>query len=434
MGEAGSSEDRRPAREAPEPAGVPGTRVLTRLQGSDYAPPSGAIGRINANLRAIEIAKAGGPQDDDELRELARWSGWGAVPQLFEAGSELAERFGPKLTELLDADEMALASATTPNAHYTSPMVAEAIWALAAKLGFEHGAVIEPGCGAGVFMATAPDGARVTGVEKDTTTAAICAAAHPAHTVVAADLADVSLPGQFDLAVGNVPFSGIVKPYDPVLSADRTLNLHNYALAKALHSLRPGGLCIAVTSTGTLDAASPAQRARLGQLGVFLGAIRLPSGAFERQSGTGVTTDIVVFQRRGHDGDGPTPNAAQIDAENSEAMARWRDTVEAVRRDGGPFMKPARTTDDGTKLPPEPHSHNRWYADHPDMVLGDWESGGLYAADQLIVRHSGDDLAADLAAAVDRLAGRIELARPGGAPPPPPGRGRHPGVGPPPGG
>lgn len=363
-------------------------------------------------MRAIEIAKAGGPKDDAELRELALWSGWGAVPQLFEPGSDLSKRFGPKLAELLDDEELALASATTPNAHYTSPMVAEAIWALAAKLGFKQGAVIEPGCGAGVFMATAPDGTHVTGIEKDTTTAAICQAAHPAHTVIAADLADVSRPGHFDLAVGNVPFSGIVKPYDPVLSADRAMNLHNYALAKALHCLRPGALLVAVTSTGTLDATNPAQRERLGQLGQFLGAIRLPAGAFERQSGTGVTTDIVVFQRRGHDGDGPAPAAAEIEADTNQLMAPWRDTAEATRPDGGPFMKPARAADDGTRLPPEPHFHNRWYADHPDLVLGDWDSGGLYAGDQLMVRYTGDDLAADLGAAIDRLAGRINLARP----------------------
>ena len=156
------------------------------------------------------------------------------MPGLFEAGSELAERFGPRLAELLDEEETALASATTPNAHYTSPMVAEAVWRLARKLGFENGAAIEPGCGPGVFMATAPDGARITGVEKDPTTAAICRAAHPGHTVITADLADVARPGSFELAVGNVPFSGIVKPYDPVISADRGLNLHNYSLAKAL--------------------------------------------------------------------------------------------------------------------------------------------------------------------------------------------------------
>ena len=338
------------------------------------------------------------------------------MPSLFEAGSELAERFGPKLAELLGGEEMALASATTPNAHYTSPTVAEAIWRLAAKLGFEKGAAIEPGCGPGVFMATAPDGAHVTGVEKDPTTAAICRAAHPGHTVVTADLADVARPAQFELAVGNVPFSGIVKPYDPVISADRGLNLHNYALAKALWSLRPGGLLVAITSTGTLDALNPAQRQRLGELGEFLGAIRLPGSAFERQSGTGVTTDIVAFQRRGHDGEGAAPTSAEIEADTSRLMAPWKDTVEAVRPDGGPFMKPARTTDDGERIPAEPHWHNRWYADHPDLVLGRWESGGLYAADQLVVRYDGDDLKGDLEAAVDRLAQSIELARPLPAP------------------
>ena len=43
-------------------------------------------------------------------------------------------------------------------------------------LGFRGGRVLEPGCGAGIFLGLAPEGAQLTGVELDSTTAAIARA------------------------------------------------------------------------------------------------------------------------------------------------------------------------------------------------------------------------------------------------------------------
>ena len=54
------------------------------------------------------------------------------------------------------------------------------MWQAVRELGFTEGRVLEPGCGAGIFLGIAPEGARLTGVELDPTTASI-AAPGPQH-------------------------------------------------------------------------------------------------------------------------------------------------------------------------------------------------------------------------------------------------------------
>ena len=47
------------------------------------------------------------------------------------------------------------------------------MWQTLTDLGFQAGRVLEPGAGAGTFIALAPAGAELTGVELDPTTARI---------------------------------------------------------------------------------------------------------------------------------------------------------------------------------------------------------------------------------------------------------------------
>ena len=111
---------------------------------------------------------------------LARWGSWGAVPELFDEHREEWVSAREELRGLLDDDAYAAARRTTINAHYTDPAIAREIWRLVQDLGFSAGRVLEPGCGAGVFISLAPEGAQMTGVELDPTSAAIAAALNPA--------------------------------------------------------------------------------------------------------------------------------------------------------------------------------------------------------------------------------------------------------------
>ena len=153
--------------------------VAFRPQGQGDLAPGGTAAKLAANLAALEVLQA---LDDDqrpataaEQATLARWSGWGALPQLFDEGDEAWAERRERVRALLGGDEAAWAQArrTTLNAHYTSAEVIEAMWGAVADLGFQTGDVLEPGCGSGNFIGLAPAAASLTGIELDATTAAV---------------------------------------------------------------------------------------------------------------------------------------------------------------------------------------------------------------------------------------------------------------------
>ena len=63
--------------------------VRFRPTGQQDLAPSGEVAKLRANLAALEtlraVQAADRPATVDEQVVLARWSGWGAVPGVFEA-------------------------------------------------------------------------------------------------------------------------------------------------------------------------------------------------------------------------------------------------------------------------------------------------------------------------------------------------------------
>ena len=247
------------------------------------------------------------------------------------------------------------------------------MWKAAQRAGFTGGRVLEPGCGPGVFMATAPadiDG-EFTGVERDPVTAEICALLHPGAEVRAEPFEKFH-DGGLSLAIGNVPFANVT-PYDPYANQAK-LSLHNYFLAKSLQLLDPGGLLVAITSSYTLDADGFGSRLELIRWGRLLGAVRLPNGAFREQSGTDVMTDVVMFQRR----------RQPLEGELS-AMDFWGDN----------WMRVISAGPGGPRV-------NEWFAARPEMVLGTLIEGrGMYSDGEVMVDGTGGDIAAELGAALE---------------------------------
>jgi predicted RNA methylase len=116
-----------------------------------------------------------------------------------------------RLAGLMPDAELAAARRTTLNAHYTDAALVQAIWQGVRSLGFTGGRVLEPGCGSGNFIAFAPAGAQVTGIELDPVTAGIAAALHPQADIRAESFADTrDGEASYDAAIGNVPFGKIV--------------------------------------------------------------------------------------------------------------------------------------------------------------------------------------------------------------------------------
>ena len=98
---------------------------------------------------------------------LARWSGSGAVPQVFDDDHAEFAAARAELHQLLSEAEYAAARRTTINAHYTDAALAEVVWDHVTALGSGIGKVLEPGCGSGNFIGLAPTGTQVLGVELD---------------------------------------------------------------------------------------------------------------------------------------------------------------------------------------------------------------------------------------------------------------------------
>ncbi|MFG2141846.1 hypothetical protein [Streptomyces sp. NPDC048650] len=292
------------------------------------AATKGPIQRAAANVEAIRVMKRlereKRPATEKEKVTLARWTGWGSVPIMFAAEPNEKEpryqqggaRHGKfmqdqarwaeytdlrrMLSDELSPLEWQQARRGTLSMHYTPQPIAEAMWDGLKAFGFERGDVLEAGAGSGTFFGVSPEGARLTGIELDPTTARIAKAIYPDANVLNENFAETDAePGTFDAAVGNVPFASV--PFgDKRYPAE---SLHNGFITKDLALTRPGGITLLITSRHTLDSKGDKARKQIAKYGDLIGAVRLPSGVFN-DAGTSVVTDVLVLRRRA-DGDEP---------------------------------------------------------------------------------------------------------------------------------
>ncbi len=311
--------------------------------------------RVQENLTALQVLRRLQQERRDataaEREVLSLWSGWGAVPDVFDQSSPSLAGLRTQLQDILTGEEWTAASRSTLNAHYTDPRVADAMWTAVQALGFSTGRVLEPGCGAGAFLGLAPSGCDLVGVELEPTTAAIAAALYPHADVRAESFALTRLPESFvDLTIGNVPF-GDVTLADSRHNAGRH-SIHNHFLIKALHLTRPGGLVAAITSRYTMDALDPGARREMAELGDLVFALRLPAQV-HRLASTQVVTDVLVLRRR-------AAGAAPADV-------RWDATVDL-------------------ELPGGVVAVNEYFGEHPEQIVGEMSLGrGMYRDGQLLV-------------------------------------------------
>lgn len=346
----------------------PGAEPPFRPVGQEDLAPSGARARVDANLAAIEtlrrIQSERRPATLAEKQTMARWSSWGAVPALFDEDRLEWAMERQRLRSLLDDADYQAARRATVNAHFTDAAYVREIWDSVGNLGFTAGRVLEPGCGAGVFIGMAPPDAEVTGVELDPTSAQIAKALYPDATIRCESFARTRLPdSSFDLVIGNVPF-GDIKLYDPAHNSGRRHSIHNHFIVKSLALTKPGGLVAVITSRYTLDAENDAARAEIYGLAELVGAVRLPTTAHQRAAGTRVVTDLLILRRREH--------AAPA------GPAAW---LGSTRRDLG-----------GVEI-----ATNLYFDANPDHVVGHYElDRGVRGAPTLGVEHRGASIASDL--------------------------------------
>ncbi len=260
--------------------------------------------RFAANIEAIRtlnnIEAENRTATPVEQAVLSGYTGWGAIPQAFDPDNKDWSNEYAQLKELLTDDEYMAARRSTMNAHFTSPIIINAIYEGLANIGFESGKILEPAMGIGNFFGAMPEnmrGSELHGVELDSLTGRIAKQLYPD--------ADIQIKGfektrfendSFDAVVGNVPF-GDYKVDDKDYNKHK-FYIHDYFVAKSIDKVRPGGVLAVVTSKGTMDKENPEMRKYIAQRAELLGAVRLPNNAFKANAGTEVTSDILFFQKR----------------------------------------------------------------------------------------------------------------------------------------
>ena len=277
--------------------------IARPLRGTNYALGGdrplarGWPARARDNIRAITLSKeiedSGRAPTRDEQAELLRFIGFSATDLAqscfplpgAEAFRDGWQQIGESLVAATTPAEYAALQRATQYAHYTPEPIIRAIWRAVQRLGFAGGHVLEPGMGTGLFFALMPSAlreiTRLTGIEYDPISARIARLVHPEARVHCEDYTRSRLGGGFDLVIGNPPFADRIVRGDPT-TASLGLRLHDYFIARSIGRLRPGGIAVFVSSTGTMDKASQVAREHIAGMADLLGAVPPARGQHAR--------------------------------------------------------------------------------------------------------------------------------------------------------
>ena len=285
------------------------TRNNHSERGADHAPTS-VNGRIEANIKAIELAhellESGETATPDQIRVLRQFSGWGGLGAAFSDGGydwKQRER-NKKIRELLGEEAYEQAVMSANSAYYTPAYVVDTLWDIAGQLGFKGGNILEGSAGIGNILGQMPtavsERSDIHAIEIDGTSGGILSLLYPDAKVDIQGFEQTRIPnGSVDLAITNVPFVTGLRVNDTTGDSDLSKkfhNIHDFCIAKNVRKLREGGLGIFISSNGTLDNSKALRDWVVNEGGSdFIGAFRMNNKTF---GGTTVTSDIIVVRKR----------------------------------------------------------------------------------------------------------------------------------------
>mgnify|MGYP000697208175 FL=1 len=348
-----------------------------RIQDNDLGA-GGPKAKYKANMEAIHLLQTLEQEErlatPEEQEILSRYVGWGGIPQAFEENNSNWTNEYLELKNTLSPEEYSAARASTLNAFYTSPTVIRSMYEALENMGLKQGNILEPSCGVGNFMGLIPESMSKTnmyGVELDPVSGRIARQLYQKNKIAIQGFEETDYPDSFfDCVIGNVPF-GAYQVSDRRYDRHHFL-IHDYFIAKSLDLVRPGGVVAVVTSSGTMDKQNQAVRQYFANRAELLGVIRLPNNAFQRNANTGVVSDILFFQKRDR---------------TSIEEPDWIHLKETA----------------------EGYSVNAYFADHPEMVLGEFTTESTqYGKQEVTVRpKEGITLEEQLKEAVKHIHGTI---------------------------
>lgn len=306
--------------------------------------------RFRHNVEAIKtlqlIESENRVATSKEQKVLSNYTGWGGLQNAFDDNLPNWQKEYAELKNLLSNSEYESARSSVLDAYYTDNTVIDSIYKILDNLNFTGGDILEPACGTGRFFGRMPNSlskkSHLYGVEKDSLSGRIATQLYPNANISVTGYENTRFQNDsIDVAISNIPF-GDFSVNDRAYN-NLHLKIHDYFFAKTLDKVREGGLVVFVTSTGTLDKSNSSFRRYLSERADLLGAIRLPNTAFKSVN-TKTATDIIVLQKN------TQPNKNKVN---------WIDLSE---------------TNNGLSM-------NNYYAEHPNMILGNVVVNSQYGRD-----------------------------------------------------
>lgn len=336
--------------------------------------------KFNRNVTAIQLLKKIEEENrnitKDEQQVLSEYVGWGGIPEAFDKNNSSWSQEYEQLKNLLTEEEYQNAIGSVLNAHYTQPVVINAMYTALSELGFSGGKILEPAAGVGNFIGCAPeniaDRSFFTAVEIDSISGRIAKQLYPESEVQVCGYENAKLrAGTFDVAVGNVPF-GDYSVVDKKYNRDHAM-IHDYFFLKTLEMIRPNGVIAFITSKGTMDKQSSKIRKQIDEKAEFIGAIRLPNTAFKANAGTTVVSDIIFLKKRSFP---------------QTKLSEWVDTA---------------YNEDGQRI-------NQYFINHPEMICGELKiKSGPYGPEMTVDPFSDKSLKDALSECVENLVNNTDV-------------------------
>lgn len=337
------------------------TRNNHSERGADHAPTS-VNGRIEANIKAIELAhellESGETATPEQMRVLRQFSGWGGLGAAFSDGGydwKQRER-NKKIRELLGEEAYEQAVMSANSAYYTPAYVVDTLWDIAGKLGFKGGNILEGSAGIGNILGQMPtdmsERSDIHAIEIDGTSGGILSLLYPDAKVDIQGFEQTRIPnGCVDLAITNVPFVTGLRVNDTTGDSDLSKkfhNIHDFCIAKNVRKLREGGLGIFISSNGTLDSSKALRDWVVNEGGSdFIGAFRMNNKTF---GGTTVTSDIIVIRKR----------------MNGQKSAQAIDVSNISGERTAEYEEPGARKANQLSM-----DYNKYFIEHPDHMAGE---------------------------------------------------------------
>ena len=316
----------------------------------------GAKTKFKNNVEAIKLLKNLENENRNATKEeqdiLAKYTGWGGIPEAFDERKEEWSSEYKELKNILNDEEYIKARESTLTSFYTPNNVIKTMWKILNRMGFSKGNILEPSMGIGNFFGNIPkelENSNLYGIELDSISGRIAKKLYPNAKIEINGYENTNYQDNFfDVAISNIPF-GNVSVYDRKYKKTNFL-IHDYYFQKTLDKVRAGGIIAFVTSTGTLDKVDDKVRKYIAERADLIGAFRLPQNTFKNIANTKVDSDVIFLKKK-----------SKIDL---EANPSWLNV----------------------SLDENEISLNQYYIEHPDMLLGKMgHDKSMYGSDNTVL-------------------------------------------------